>query len=73
VEQDGEETLKRKDSDQEYRKFKKIRNEQKMKTDGYKHMIKAYYGEGSYFGLPITNLMYNLSTQMGRENNDFLW
>lgn len=70
---DVDDSQKRKHSNNEYRKFKRIRNEQRLKKDEYKHMIKSYYGEGSYFGRPITNLMYNLSTLMGRENNDFLW
>jgi cell division control protein 45 len=38
-----------------------------------KRLVKSYYGEGSYYGNPITQMVYNLASQLGRANLDYLW
>ncbi len=39
----------------------------------YQKLINEYYSEGSFFGSPITNIVYTLASQLGRENNLYLW
>lgn len=39
----------------------------------HQETIQEYYKQGSHFGLAVSCVAYNLASQLGYENNDYLW
>ena len=61
-----------KDESQDNQKKTKSLEINRQKKE-YQKLINEYYSEGSFFGSPITNIVYTLASQLGRENNLYLW
>lgn len=39
----------------------------------HQSVLKEYYAQGSWYGEPISGLLYSLASDLGREDNDLLW
>ncbi|KAH0565423.1 hypothetical protein GP486_001176 [Trichoglossum hirsutum] len=39
----------------------------------YKGILRSYYDLGSSYSEPVSSLMYSLVSELGKEDNDFLW
>ena len=51
-----------------------IKKKLKMNTSRLnKALVNDYYSKGSYFSTPITNSVYSLSSQLGKDSINFLW
>ena len=48
------------------RKLRQLR----VKTEG---TIAKYYAQGTWYGEPVSSLLYSLAADLGREDNDILW
>ncbi|KAI5837955.1 CDC45 family [Morchella snyderi] len=48
------------------RKLRKLRAQHESK-------IANYYSQGTWYGEPISGLLYSLASDLGREDNDLLW
>ena len=36
-------------------------------------ILRDYYRSGTSYSEPISSMMYNLASELGREDNDLLW
>ncbi|KAI5821281.1 CDC45 family [Pyronema omphalodes] len=48
------------------RKLRKLRRK-------HEAVIANYYSQGTWYGEPVSSLMYSLAADLGREDNDILW
>ncbi|KAF8476236.1 CDC45 family [Kalaharituber pfeilii] len=39
----------------------------------YQRTITKYYSAGTWYGEPVSGIMYSLASDLGREDNDLLW
>ena len=60
---------KRKSLTEDTMKKKLKRNNAKLNRS----LVKDYYSKGSYYSTPITNSVYSLSSQLGKDCINFLW
>ena len=56
------------------RALKRLRaNERRKKLQEEAAIIDEYYQSGTFYGMAVSNMIYNLASQLGRSSNDFLW
>ena len=76
---DNDETEVEDDQDLPERKRKSLTEDtlkKKLKVNNKRlnrSLVKDYYSKGSYYSLPITQSVYELSSQLGKDSINFLW
>ncbi|KAI4622562.1 uncharacterized protein J4E87_006504 [Alternaria ethzedia] len=53
--------------------LKSLRRQLIKKRDKYASTLDKYYGLGTSYSDPVSSLVYNLASELGREDNDLLW
>ncbi len=53
--------------------LKNLRRQLIKKRNQYAHTLDKYYGLGTSYSDPVSSLVYNLASELGREDNDLLW
>jgi cell division control protein 45 len=53
--------------------LKILRKQLMKKRDKYDSVLARYYESGTSYSDPISSLVYNLASELGREDNDLLW
>lgn len=53
--------------------MKSLRRQLIKKRNKYAHTLDKYYGLGTSYSDPVSSLVYNLASELGREDNDLLW
>lgn len=52
---------------------KSLRRQLIKKRDKYAQVLDKYYEIGTSYSDPVSSLVYNLASELGREDNDLLW
>jgi cell division control protein 45 len=52
---------------------KELRKQLFKKQDKYNSVLAKYYESGTSYSDPVSSLVYNLASELGREDNDLLW
>jgi len=52
---------------------KSLRRQLIKKRNKYAHILDKYYELGTSYSDPVSSLVYNLASELGREDNDLLW
>ncbi|CAG5141093.1 uncharacterized protein ALTATR162_LOCUS863 [Alternaria atra] len=53
--------------------LKSLRRQLIKKRNKYASTLDKYYGLGTSYSDPVSSLVYNLASELGREDNDLLW
>ncbi|KAF7574426.1 DNA replication initiation factor Cdc45 [Pyrenophora tritici-repentis] len=53
--------------------LKSLRRQLIKKRNKYAHTLDKYYELGTSYSDPVSSLVYNLASELGREDNDLLW
>ena len=53
--------------------MKSLRRQLIKKRNKYASTLDKYYGLGTSYSDPVSSLVYNLASELGREDNDLLW
>jgi cell division control protein 45 len=53
--------------------LKILRKQLMKKRDKYDSVLARYYESGTSYSDPVSSLVYNLASELGREDNDLLW
>lgn len=52
---------------------KSLRRQLIQRRDNYTSVLDKYYQLGTSYSDPVSSLVYNLASELGREDNDLLW
>ncbi|TGZ83887.1 CDC45-like protein [Ascodesmis nigricans] len=52
---------------------KQLRRKLRRLRQKHTTAISAYYAQGTWYGEPVSSLLYALASDLGREDNDILW
>ncbi|KAF8533949.1 CDC45 family [Trichophaea hybrida] len=52
---------------------KSLRRKLRRLRRKHESTIASYYSQGTWYGEPISSLLYSLAADLGREDNDILW
>ncbi|KAI4660946.1 uncharacterized protein J4E79_005514 [Alternaria viburni] len=58
---------------QKEKSLKSLRRQLIKKRNKYASTLDKYYGLGTSYSDPVSSLVYNLASELGREDNDLLW